>query len=130
MNLPEQLQKAIDEKTSMNIAGDLNEYAKFQMAKSIPLAAQNEGGLAGLGASMVMGINMANNMQTAMTQKQEPQDSSKQGSGYTDYSKFTADELEEKLIRVKRLFEQSLISKEEYEVLTEKIKSVLISKII
>jgi membrane protease subunit (stomatin/prohibitin family) len=47
VSLPEELQKAIDTRISMGMAGDLNQYAQYQAANAIPLAAQNEGGMAG-----------------------------------------------------------------------------------
>ncbi|MBN9550590.1 MAG: SHOCT domain-containing protein, partial [Alphaproteobacteria bacterium] len=36
--------------------GDLNRYAQFQTAESIPLAADNPGGLAGAGAGLGAGL--------------------------------------------------------------------------
>ena len=52
ISLPEELQKAIDARISMGMVGDLGKYTQFQVAQSVPLAAQNEGGLAGVGAGL------------------------------------------------------------------------------
>ena len=63
LSLPEELQRVLDKVSSMNMLGDLNRYAQFQTAESIPIAAENPGGLAGagagLGAGMAIGQAMA-----------------------------------------------------------------------
>ncbi|TIW61158.1 MAG: hypothetical protein E5V60_24545, partial [Mesorhizobium sp.] len=46
LSLPEELQRVLDKVSSMNMLGDLNRYAQFQTAESIPIAAENPGGLA------------------------------------------------------------------------------------
>ncbi len=66
ISLPEELQKAIDKRISMGMMGDLNQYMKYQTAEAIPLAAKNEGGLAGIGAGLAAGMNMGNMMSGAM----------------------------------------------------------------
>jgi membrane protease subunit (stomatin/prohibitin family) len=51
----------------MNIVGDLNQYAKFQAAESLPIAAANEGGgLAGAGVGLGAGLTMAQQMMNAL----------------------------------------------------------------
>jgi membrane protease subunit (stomatin/prohibitin family) len=40
----------------MGMVGDLGKYTQFQVAQSVPLAAQNEGGLAGVGAGLAAGV--------------------------------------------------------------------------
>lgn len=55
ISLPDELQKALDKRIAMGMAGNLDAYAKFQTAESIPIAAANPGGLAGLGASLGAG---------------------------------------------------------------------------
>ncbi len=42
----------------MNIIGDLGRYTQFQAARSMPLAAANEGGAAGSGAGIGAGVAM------------------------------------------------------------------------
>jgi membrane protease subunit (stomatin/prohibitin family) len=56
VNLPEDLQVALDKRIAMGMAGDLNKYTQYQVANAIPLAAQNEGGMAGVGASLSAGV--------------------------------------------------------------------------
>ncbi len=67
ISLPEELQAHLDKVTSMKMVGDLGRYAQFQTAESIPLAASNEGGIAGVGAGMGAGLAMAQTMQSAFT---------------------------------------------------------------
>ena len=47
VSLPEELQKVLDTRIGMDMIGDMGRYTQYQVANSIPLAAQNEGGLAG-----------------------------------------------------------------------------------
>jgi membrane protease subunit (stomatin/prohibitin family) len=72
LSLPDELQKRLDERIGMNMVGDLNKYTQFQVAQSIPLAAQNEGGGAGLGAGLGAGMAMGQVMGNAM-RPQAPQ---------------------------------------------------------
>jgi len=56
INLPEELQAALDKRIAIGMAGDLGRYTQYQVANAVPLAAQNEGGLAGVGASLSAGL--------------------------------------------------------------------------
>jgi membrane protease subunit (stomatin/prohibitin family) len=64
LSLPDELQKRLDERIGMNMVGNLGQYAQFQAAQAIPIAAANEGGAAGagvgLGAGLAMGQAMGN----------------------------------------------------------------------
>jgi membrane protease subunit (stomatin/prohibitin family) len=68
LSLPEELQKVLDERIEMNIVGDMGRYTKFQVAKSIPIAAGNEGGggIAGMGAGLAAGSAMGQAMADAL----------------------------------------------------------------
>jgi membrane protease subunit (stomatin/prohibitin family) len=64
ISVPEEVEKALDKRSTMGIYGDLNTYTKFQAAEAIRDAAQNPGGnLAnagvGLGAGAALGSIMA-----------------------------------------------------------------------
>ena len=50
ISLPEEVEKAMDRRTSMGVVGDLNKYTQYQAAEAIRDAAQNQNGAAGLGA--------------------------------------------------------------------------------
>jgi membrane protease subunit (stomatin/prohibitin family) len=63
LSLPEELQKVLDQRISMNMLGDMGRYTQYQVAQSIPIAAANEGGGGvgvgtGLGAGVAMGQAM------------------------------------------------------------------------
>ncbi|WP_374336835.1 SPFH domain-containing protein [Leeia sp.] len=62
ISLPEELQKAIDTRISMGMIGNMGTYAQYQTAQAIPLAAQNEGGIAGIGASLAAGLQFGQMM--------------------------------------------------------------------
>ena len=66
LSLPEELQKRLDERIGMNMVGDMGRYTQFQTAQSIPLAAANEGGGAGLGAGLGAGMAMGQAMAQSM----------------------------------------------------------------
>ncbi|MFZ4756898.1 MAG: SPFH domain-containing protein [Burkholderiaceae bacterium] len=66
ISLPEALQEALDKRIAMGMAGDLSAYTKFQTANAIPIAAGNEGGLAGLGAQVGVGAAIGAAMGQAM----------------------------------------------------------------
>ncbi|MCS7459178.1 SPFH domain-containing protein [Paenibacillus doosanensis] len=73
ISLPEEVEKMIDRRSSMNIAGNLDQYMKYQTAESIREAASNPGGGlagagAGLGAGMAMG-QMINQMMSGAGQQ-------------------------------------------------------------
>jgi len=72
LSLPEELQKRLDERIGMNIVGDARQYAQFQAAQSIPIAAANEGGAAGLGAGLGAGMAMGKAMADALSQPSQP----------------------------------------------------------
>ncbi len=62
LSLPDELQGHLDKVASMKMLGDLRNYAQFQAADSISIAAGNSGGAAGAGASMGVGLAMSQAM--------------------------------------------------------------------
>ena len=79
MSLPEELQKALDTRISMGMAGDLGKFTQYQTATSIPLAAQNEGGIAGIGAGLAAGAALGQTMAQGLGAAQgQPQQSPQQ----------------------------------------------------
>lgn len=60
--LPPEVEKYVDKKSAMGVIGDMKTYTEFQVADSIPDAAANPGGIAGLGAGFVMGKKIAGSM--------------------------------------------------------------------
>jgi len=69
LSLPDELQKILDQRISMNMVGDMGRYTQFQVAQAIPAAAANEGGgAAGIGAGLGAGIAMGQAMMDALKQ--------------------------------------------------------------
>jgi len=66
LSLPDELQKVLDQRIGMNIAGDLGRLTQYQVAQAIPIAAANEGGAAGVGVGLGAGLTMAQSMMNAM----------------------------------------------------------------
>jgi membrane protease subunit (stomatin/prohibitin family) len=67
LSLPEELQKMLDTRVGMNMIGDMSRYTQYQVANSMPIAAANEGGgIAGIGVGLGAGMAMANQMVNAL----------------------------------------------------------------
>lgn len=67
LSLPEELQKVLDQRISMNVLGDMGKFTQYQVAQSIPIAAGNEGGGAvGMGAGLGAGVAMGQAMMDAV----------------------------------------------------------------
>jgi len=62
ISLPEELQGHLDKMASMKMVGDLKNYAQFQAADSISIAAKNESGAAGAGVGLGVGMAMGQSM--------------------------------------------------------------------
>ena len=104
ITLPEAIQEALDECISMGVVGDLNRYAQYQAASAIPLAAQNEGGLAGIGAGVGVGAAIGQAMATNMNATPA---AAPQAAGNNDP--------QARLAQLKALLDQGLITAEDYE---------------
>jgi membrane protease subunit (stomatin/prohibitin family) len=68
ISLPPEVEAALDKRTSMGVIGDLNRYAQFQAAESLPAAAANPGGTMGAGIGVGMGLAMGQQMGTMFNQ--------------------------------------------------------------
>ncbi len=125
VSLPEELQAALDERISAGMKGGLSAdkmggFTKFQVASSIPLAAQNEGGLAGIGAGLgagaMLGQAMAQGMSGAMQQPAAPA----APAAPAEVS------IEDRLIKLKGMLDKGLISAADY----DSTKAELLKKLI
>ena len=105
ITLPENVQKALDSKMSMGIIGDLGRYTQYQTAEAIPLAAQNEGGLAGIGAGLGVGAGIGQAMAGAMANMAQT----------AQTAPAAAEDPQAKLAKLKTLLDQNLISADDYE---------------
>ena len=62
MSLPDDLQKVMDQRIGVSMAGDLGRLTQFETAESLEEAAQNSGGTAGMGVGLGAGAAMAQAM--------------------------------------------------------------------
>lgn len=108
ISLPEELQKAIDKRIAIGMAGDLNQYTRYQAAEAIPLAAQNEGGLAGLGAALSTGIGVGQVMGQALQESLNPTPATPTAAPATDSP-------QAKLAQLKGLLDAGLITQADYD---------------
>ena len=62
ISLPEEVEKALDKRTSMGVVGDLNRYMQYNAAESLSQPGGAMGSAMGAGMGMGMGASMAQNM--------------------------------------------------------------------
>ncbi|HSD46721.1 MAG TPA: SPFH domain-containing protein, partial [Pyrinomonadaceae bacterium] len=67
ISLPQEVEAAMDKRTSMGVIGDVGRYTQFQAADAMRDAAQNPSGGAGTGAGLGAGFALGNAMAGAMT---------------------------------------------------------------
>ena len=126
VTLPEALQKRMDERMGMGIVGDLSRYTQYQTAQAIPIAAQNEGGVAGIGAGIAAGMGMGNAMTAAMLGQQvapqgQPVVQAVQTAApvaaatVASTAPAAGEDLAGKLTQLKTLLDQGLISQADYD---------------
>lgn len=73
ISLPEEVEKAIDKRTSMGVVGDLNKYTQYQAAEAMREAANNpSGGMAGMGVGMGAGAAMGQLFTQSMNANAQP----------------------------------------------------------
>jgi len=72
VSLPDDLEKVMDQRIGMSIAGDLGRYTQFETAQSIPVAAANPSGTAGMGVGLGAGVAMGQAMMGAMQGATQP----------------------------------------------------------
>lgn len=59
ISLPEEVEKVLDKRTSMGVAGDLNKYMQFNAAEGMAQPNSGVGAMVGAGMAAGMGMNMA-----------------------------------------------------------------------
>src|SRR5437763_3338979 len=67
ISLPPEVEAALDKRSQMGVLGNLDQYAKFQSAEAIRDAAQNPGGIAGMGAGIGAGLAVGQQMAGALS---------------------------------------------------------------
>ena len=127
VSLPEELQKAIDTRISMGMMGDMAKYTQYQVASSIPLAAQNEGGIAGVGASLGAGLAMAQTMADSLKSTLGGATSAgAAGAASAPAAPAAVDDPAARLEKLQALLERKLISQLEFDTAKAEILKKLI----
>ena len=68
ITVPEEVEKAMDQRTSMGVVGDIGKYTQFQAAAAMRDAANNQNGAAGMGAGFGAAAMMSQVMNQSMQQ--------------------------------------------------------------
>ncbi|MFN8005479.1 MAG: SPFH domain-containing protein [Terriglobia bacterium] len=105
VSLPDELQKILDQRIGMGLIGDMTRYTQYQTAQSIPIAAANEGGAAGIGAGLGAGLTIGQTMASSMAGAMQPPKAA------TD----AAAELTALLEKLHDLMSKGVLTKEEFE---------------
>jgi membrane protease subunit (stomatin/prohibitin family) len=124
VSLPEELQKAIDTRISMGMMGDMAKFTQYQVASSIPLAAQNEGGIAGVGASLGAGLAMAQTMADSL--KSTMGGAAAAGGAAPPEAAAGADDPVARLEKLQTLLDRKLISQLEFDTAKAEILKKLV----
>ena len=81
---PEEVQKAIDERSRMRAIGNMGDYTRMKAAEALGTAAANPGGIAGMGVGLGAGVGFGQMMADAMrggSSGQGPSGQGQSGSG-------------------------------------------------
>jgi membrane protease subunit (stomatin/prohibitin family) len=122
VSLPEELQKALDDRISAGMKGGLSAdkmagFTRYQTATAIPLAAQNEGGIAGIGAGLGAGVTIGQAMGQAVGASLAPA-APQAAPGPVPPLPTAApaeDSIEARLQKLKGLLDKGLISAADYD---------------
>lgn len=126
VSLPEELQKILDQKISMNIIGDPSKLMQYNVAQSMPILAANEGGLAGAMAGMGGGLAMGGIMAQTMGQMMQPQAPAQAAQAPAQAAPAAAPEDPFAVLeKLHGLVEKGILSKEEFEAKKAQILSKL-----
>jgi membrane protease subunit (stomatin/prohibitin family) len=119
VSLPEELQAALDARISAGMKGGLSAdkmggFTQFQVASAIPLAAQNEGGIAGLGAGLSSGMAIGQVMAQQIAGATQAALATPVAAGAPAAAP-AADSIDTRLEKLKALLDKGLITAADYD---------------
>lgn len=125
ISLPAEVEAMMDKRASVGMmAPVMGAYTQMQVADSIPLAAQNPGGIAGLGMGVGMGVGMGNMMGQQMGGAMGQMAQASYPAGQAAPAAAPAKTLKEELTELKDLFDSQLITQAEF----DKQRSAIMAK--
>jgi membrane protease subunit (stomatin/prohibitin family) len=128
INLPEDLQEALDKRIAIGMSGDLNKYTQYQVANAVPLAAQNEGGLAGVGAGLSAGVVLGQTMAQGLAAAQRTATPATEAPGAPTPAAAppAAADYETRLGQLKSLLDKGLISAGDFDAAKAEVLKKLV----
>ena len=116
ISLPEEVEAMMDKRTSVGMmAPVMGAYTQMQVADSVPLAAQNPGGLAGLGMGAGLGFGMGSMMGQQLGAAGQQLGQQPFPAGSAAPAPAPAKTLKEELTDLKELFDGQLITQAEFD---------------
>lgn len=116
ISLPEEVEAMMDKRTGVGMmAPVMGAYTQMQVADAIPLAAQNPGGVAGMGMGVGLGFGMGNMMGQQMAGAQQQMGQPGFPGGNASAPAAPAKSLKDDLTELKDLFDSQLINQAEYD---------------
>lgn len=116
ISLPEEVEAMMDKRTSVGMmAPVMGAYTQMQVADAIPLAAQNPGGVAGMGMGVGLGFGMGNMMGQQMAGASQQMGQQGFPAGNAPAPAAAAKTLKEELTDLKELFDGQLITQAEFD---------------
>jgi membrane protease subunit (stomatin/prohibitin family) len=116
ISLPEEVEAMMDKRTGVGMmAPVMGAYTQMQVADSIPLAAQNPGGVAGMGMGVGLGFGMGNMMGQQMAGASQQMGQQGFPAGASTAPAAPAKSLKDELTELKDLFDSQLINQGEYD---------------
>lgn len=124
IGLPKEVEKLIDEQSGIGLAArDMDTFIQYQSARAIRDAAQQKGGLAGLGAGAVVGRTVARSMAEGLdkpTKKKKEQVSDSQNNNVSKL-----DNIADQIAKYKELLDKGVLTQEEF----DEVKTILFKEI-
>ncbi len=127
IGLPQEVEKLIDEQSGIGLASrDMDSFVQYQSARAIRDAARQPGGVAGLGAGIAVGRNVASEMDASLSKDTGKKSEKKRSSeGKTSKQKKSSTSVADQLIKYKDLLDRGILTQEEY----DEVKEMLLKEI-
>lgn len=120
ISLPATVEKLIDEQSGIGLAArDMDTFMQYQSARAIRDAAQQKGGLAGLGAGMAVGKTVAKSIDKSLNKP------TKTKVEENNSEKDNEDDIADKIMKYKELLDKGVLTQEEF----DEVKTMLLKEI-